>query len=414
MRKLNLLFLSVFAVISVGAQQIIDTVSVGAGYANQQWYSLANDEQGSSPKNNWDIAFETSNQGSSIHINSSTGVELWVHPTAVATDFTTLDTTGLSTWSKLYNSNQTWEIGAFNQAANLSDPFDLGWGAYNMITHTVEGNRVFMVKLSGNIYRKIIIENLAGGVYNFRFASIDNSIDVSQSITKSTYNTKNFVYFSLLNNQLIDREPASLNWDITFTQYIEFIPSAYLVTGILHNKDIESVKAQPVVDPSSYNDWQSQTFSTNINTVGYDWKSFNMGTFQWEFSDSTVYFVKDRDDNIWKLIFTGFGGSSTGNYIFSKENVTTVGIDDNEKNNLILNVYPNPSTTSIQVTYHTKEVSTKIKLIDVTGKIILTKNIINQGDLNQEFIDVSTISKGIYILAITSGNNTSTQKLIIQ
>lgn len=414
MRKLNLLFLSVFAVISVGAQQIIDTVSVGAGYANQQWYSLANDEQGSSPKNNWDIAFETSNQGSSIHINSSTGVELWVHPTTVATDFTTLDTTGLSTWSKLYNSNQTWEIGAFNQAANLSDPFDLGWGAYNMITHTVEGNRVFVVKLSGNIYRKIIIENLAGGVYNFRFASIDNSIDVSQSITKSTYNTKNFVYFSLLNNQLIDREPASLNWDITFTQYIEFIPSAYLVTGILHNKDIESVKVQPVVDPSSYNDWQSQTFSTNINTVGYDWKSFNMGTFQWEFSDSTVYFVKDRDDNIWKLIFIGFGGSSTGNYIFSKENVTTVGIDDKRKNNLILNVYPNPATTSIQVTYYTKEVNTKIKLIDVTGKIILIKNTMNQGDLNQEFIDVSSISKGIYILAITSGNYTSTQKLIIQ
>lgn len=414
MKKINLLFLSTFTVISANAQQIIDTVSTGAGYANQQWYSLANDEQGLSPKNNWDIAFETSSQGSSIHINSSTGVELWVHPTAGATDFATLDTTGLSTWSKLYNSNQIWETGAFNQAADTSNSFDLGWGAYNMITHTVDGNRVFIVKLPGSIYRKIIIENLAGGVYNFRFASIDNSVDVSETITKATYNTKNFVYFSLLNNQLIDREPASLNWDITFTQYIEFIPSAYLVTGILHNKNIESVKVQPVLDPANYNDWQSQTFSTDINTVGYNWKSFNMGTFQWEFSDSTVYFVKDRDDNIWKLIFTGFGGSSTGNYIFSKENVTTVSVKENMNKNLILNVYPNPATTSIQVTYHTKEANTNINLVDVTGKIILTKNTINQGDLNQELIDVSNVSKGIYILAITSENYTSTQKLIIQ
>ncbi|MBE7441741.1 MAG: T9SS type A sorting domain-containing protein [Flavobacteriales bacterium] len=414
MKKINLLFLSVFTAISANAQQIIDTVSTGAGYANQQWYSLANDEQGFSPKNNWDIAFETSNQGSSIHINSSTGVELWLHPTAAVEDFSTIDTTGLSSWQKLYNSNQTWETGAFNQIADTSNSFDLGWGLYSMITHTVVGNKVFIIKLPGNIYRKIIIESLAGGDYNFRFASIDNAVDVSQSITKSTYNTKNFVYFSLLNNQLIDREPTSLNWDITFTQYIEFIPSAYLVTGILHNKDIESVKVYPVADPTSYNDWQSQTFSSNINTVGYDWKSFNMGTFQWEFADSTVYFVKDRNDNIWKLIFTGFGGSSTGKYIFSKENITTVGVDDKMKNNHILNVFPNPATTLIQVTYNTKETNTNFKIMDLTGKVILTKNASNNGSLNQEFIDVSIISKGVYFLAITSGKSTSTQKIIIQ
>ncbi|HRP60483.1 MAG TPA: hypothetical protein PK833_09415, partial [Vicingus sp.] len=109
-----------------------------------------------------------------------------MHPTAAVEDFSTIDTTGLSSWQKLYNSNQTWETGAFNQIADTSNSFDLGWGLYSMITHTVVGNKVFIIKLPGNIYRKIIIESLAGGDYNFRFASIDNAVDVSQSITKST------------------------------------------------------------------------------------------------------------------------------------------------------------------------------------------------------------------------------------
>lgn len=413
MKKINLLFLCAALTSTTKAQVVIDTVSTGASYANQVWYSLENDEQGSSPKNSWELAFETSNQGGSIHINSSTSIELWLHPTATVNDFATIDTTGLSTWTKLYNSNTDWSTGAFNQPADTSDDFDMGWGTYSMITHSVVGDRVFIVKLGSSGYKKMYIESLAGGAYTFKHANLDNSSEITNSITKSAYNTKNFVYYNLQTNQIVDREPVSNDWDITFTQNIEFIPSAYLVTTVLHNKKAQSVKVYPVNDPTTYADWQSQTLSPEINKIGYDWKSFNMVTYQWEIADSTVYFVQDNDSSIWKVIFTGFGGGSTGNYIFSKELLHTVGINE-VKTNILLDVYPNPTSDFVVVTFQANELNTTMNLIDLTGKKVFSKNTSNLSGLVQEKINISEIPSGIYLVTINSGNSIRTQKLIIQ
>lgn len=57
MKTTTLIALGISAYLSTQAQAVIDTVSIGANYTNQVWYSLQNDEQGSSAKNNWDLAF---------------------------------------------------------------------------------------------------------------------------------------------------------------------------------------------------------------------------------------------------------------------------------------------------------------------------------------------------------------------
>src|SRR5690606_26268739 len=84
--------------------QIIDTVSMGQGYANNVWYSLANDEQASSPATNWDIAFSTGNFSSAVLFNESIA-DLYVVNGAMPADFLTIDTNGISAWDKLYNSD---------------------------------------------------------------------------------------------------------------------------------------------------------------------------------------------------------------------------------------------------------------------------------------------------------------------
>jgi hypothetical protein len=58
MKKTILASLLAAGFINANAQAVTDTVAVGASYANHVWYSLANDEQGNAPKNNWDIAFD--------------------------------------------------------------------------------------------------------------------------------------------------------------------------------------------------------------------------------------------------------------------------------------------------------------------------------------------------------------------
>ena len=305
--KKSVLLIAVFCcALFTQAQVIIDTVSLGPGYANQKWYSLQNDEQGSAPKDNWDLAFDVSGFGTSIHINSITGNMLWTYPHGAIDAWTTVDTIGITTWLPKYNSDTSWGLGALDKGQVPTNGNDVGWGIYNSITHTIAGDSLFIIKLSTGAYKKLAIQNLAGGGYNFEYADINGSNSHTHFIQKSNFTDKNFGYYSIINNAELNREPVtSANWDILFTQYTAFIPSPYTVAGVLSNKGVEVVQVNDINDINTYSNWPAHAFSSDISTIGYDWKSF-AGT--WNIEDSLVYFVKSKTGDIWKMIYSGFTG----------------------------------------------------------------------------------------------------------
>jgi hypothetical protein len=417
MKKQILAFLLSFIGFSnANAQVTIDTVSMGAGYANQKWYSLEDDEQGSSPKNNWDIAFDCSSFGASIRINSITGTTLWKYPSAGISGWATLDTTGLSTWPKIYNSDTSWLVGAFDQGITSSNPFDLGWGIYNSTTHIVTGDSLYVIKLADNTYRKLWIEALAGGIFTFKYANIDGSNLENATLTKTAYTGKTLGYYSLQTNAAVDREPLTADWDLTFCQYTGFIPSAYTVAGILSSTGTRIAQVNNVGNTLTFYDWENQTYTSPINIIGYDWKSFNGSAYV--IIDSLVYFVKTNEGDVWKVIPTGFGGGSTGNFIFSKEKIATASITDIEGNTTaLLSVYPNPSSTgTVTIVYDlTTPVSVaSLRLSDMTGKIVHTTPVNQNSGLHTYTLDTSTLNSGVYFVHLTVEGTTIQQKIIIQ
>lgn len=412
MKKLIPVIIALFTAPIVNGQVVNDIVSLGSGYADQVWYSLENDEQGSSPKNNWDLAFGVSPQGSTIHINPAVGTQLWVYPNGDTADFATVDTTGISGWASLSNSDTSWYYGAFDMTINPNDPFDLGWGNYDMITHYVWGDSVYVIKLGNGEYQKFWLERLASGTYYFRHAKLDNSMDMSHSLAKANYSGKNFGYYSLQGHNAVDREPANNTWDLTFTQYSAILPGfgPYLVTGVLQNAGVEAVKVYPVNDPATYTDWVSQTFNSEINVLGYDWKSFNMQTFQYDIEDSTVYFVKDLDSAYWKVIFTGFGGSSTGDFEFTKEKISTVGI--NEQSGSFFSVYPNPAREQLNIVLDTQD-QVEVALYNMSGQKVYSE-VLNQTGFRTEQINLPSLNSGLYILQVQGANWSKSEKVSIQ
>ena len=252
MKKVLLACIALWQINSTSkAQATTDTVSLGTGYTNQLWYSLPNNEQGTAPKNNWDLMFDVSGFGSSIHINSITGTQLWRYTAADTSGWPTLDTAGIDGWTPLYNSDTSWIFGAFDKGMVFSNPNDLGWGVYNSITHIVTGDSLYVIKLASGAYKKLWIQSLASGNYNFKYANIDGSSQQSGTIVKSAYSGKNFAYFSLQSNMALDREPASANWDLLFTQYTAFIPSPYTVAGVLLNVGVTAAQANGIPNSCS-------------------------------------------------------------------------------------------------------------------------------------------------------------------
>ena len=57
---------------------------------------------------------------------------------------------------------------------------------------------------------------MTSGIYYLRISNLDGTSDQLFSVDTEPYSEKKFIYFSLSDNQLIDREPS--NWDIIFTR----------------------------------------------------------------------------------------------------------------------------------------------------------------------------------------------------
>lgn len=403
---LPLLLLSLY--VSLLSAQTADTVSLGAGISNQAYYSLLNGVQENDFSSDWDIAFQTESAFStSILINPANGTELYLYP-GDTSDWLTLDTTGMkSTWTALFNSDTSWDYGAFSQNQTS---LHVGWGMYNTTTHQIHGDKLFVIKLSGGAYQKVWIRSLISGIYTFNHATLNNSMNMQHTLDKANFTGKNFGFYSLQTHGVKDKEPLSEDWDLYFGKYTAFVPTAYTVTGVLHSSQTESAKAYPVNDVVNYIDWQAHSLSTSINTIGYDWKTFNMGTSTYDISDSTVYFVKTQHGDVFKLVFTHYGGSATGDIVFNKSHVHFAGINDVTGPDMF-EIYPNPAAEFVTAALYA-ELESSIEVIDLNGKIVLT-SVPVRGSLIHT-MDISSLQEGLYIVRLSSQNGSAVKKMLVK
>ena len=269
---------------------------------------------------------------------------------------------------------------------------------------------IIIKTVNGN-WKKIWIKELAAnGIYTFIYANLDGSNLITQTIDKNNYSNKNFIYYSIDNNSVEDREPINTAWDITFTKYITPVQGQpYSVTGVLSNSDIEVAEAVQIANPLTYTNYSAHPFSSEINTIGYDWKYYDFSQ-GYVLSNDLCYFIKDMNNNIYRIVFTEFEGTSSGNISFNTELLNSTSIIDNNKVNSF-SIYPNPAINQTKVIVDAKNIG-ELKIFDVRGKEI-SKSIIDRG-LKTYDIDVHSFNKGVYIVSVTIDGVSKKEKLIIQ
>lgn len=413
MKRKLLTVAAIASSLSMFAQGVQDSISVGLSYSNRSYYSLSNGEAANVPNNGWDLAFDLGAFGSSIRSNGQAGVNVYLYPNGDASAWSTADTAGHANWKVLHNSEESWDIGAFDKGIVLSNPFDLGWGVYNQFNHTVYGDSIYFVETPSGAWKKLLIESMSTTTFTFKYANADGTNEVSEVFQKATYPGKRFVYYSLTGETLLDLEPVMSAWDIMFTKYIaELAPDVYYpVTGVLNNKHVRVAKADDLADPYAATNYQGFAFDSVANAIGYDWKSFNMGTFQYDLADSTAYFLKDTSGAVHRIIFTKFEGASTGKIGFHKQDVNTVGFGEEPSKNSF-SVYPNPSSGLVQIAYELEQ-DGFVSILNMNGQLVKQSSLGGNAFLVKT-IDLQNLPKGMYLVQITSGNESVTQQLIIE
>lgn len=416
MQILTKIFLPIFILLNtIFAQPVSETVSMQAQYQQQVFYSLENGIIKSESATNWEIAFAVSGNGaagSSILLNEANAT-LWAYP-GDTSEWNTFDTTNYNTWERLLNTDTSWTNGAFNVYRGANGMFDMGWGVLNpQNNYWTFGDSLYLVKLANNSFKKLWIISLKSGAWEFKYANIDGSNEQIITFNKNSYPNRNFVYFSMINNQLIDREPDNTTWELTFVKHIDYVfpPGMYVsVSSIFSNVNVWSAKGHYTDFATANAATTPQTsFNQNINNIGREWKKYSSAN-GWEVYDTIAYFVHNLDSTkLFRIVFTGFGGMANGDTYFDIEEIITTSVDE-QLSFIDFEFYPNPASENINIRVSDNVNHLQANILDITGKTLKTSWLRNT--LNELY--VGDLPSGMYLIQLLSDKEQITKKLIIK
>ncbi len=414
--------LAIAGVTSLRAQEEV-TVSVGNNYSNQAYYNIDTDAVTTLDNESWDLAFSTGPTDGGIFLNEATkavfsgtipDLKLWL---GLTTDFSDPIDPGTLTDS-LFNEEEDWQNGAFNSFKDDLDPSDFGWGFYDSGDNSVVGIRVFALKLRNGNWKKIKVESMIGGVYTMKYADLNGNNETTVAIDKADFAGSPMAYFSFETGTAV-ASPA--DWNFLFTRYLDELggagtPIQYQVTGVLSGPGVEVAEAR-YIDPSTvdYEDY-IDSFDTHLDVIGQDWKYFNLTTFSWVLESDLAFFAKMPNNDLWKLVFTGFGGSTTGNFIFEKTYLGQLtGLTEAGSNLRDFGVFPNPSSGECTLSFSLAEAreNVPLRMVNGLGQEVWRSDVVGHSGLNALTLNTRNFPVGIYYVLIGEPGNAVAVKISI-
>ncbi len=419
------LFIAFIANLSIAQFQI----TTGAGYQSQTFYTLKNDGVKTIKNTEWDLAFTVyGQQDGGIFINEAAGSSMGqalpsieLYKTAAKNFQEVILESNINLKDdRLYNDekNKSWQYGAFNETRDKVkvSPFDYGWGVYNTGTKAVEGKVIYAIKTRDGKFRKIEIQNLTGVVYQVRHANLDGSDEKSFTLDKSKFAGKTLAYYSFATNTTSDIEPA--NFDLWFTRYVSYVTQGtttaqYNVTGILSGRGVRVARAAGI-DPVKvkYADFKDKV-STQLDTIGSDWKTVDIATGKWTVPTDRAYFVINKANEIYKIAFIDFEGSTTGTATLEKTYVGIVSNVNDISSDIRYKVFPTVVQDEVNVAFDlTASETFELSIIDMNGRVVLNKKLEASSGFQVQTLDVSNLLSGTYITRLASKNGIATSKIV--
>ncbi|NND76625.1 MAG: hypothetical protein HKN39_00380 [Flavobacteriales bacterium] len=299
----------------------------GPEQANQVYLDLGSREMVSSPRNSWDLAFYCGAEFKVI-LNSSLGALTQATAETMLSEISVADTAGMENVLSLdavfanmiSPTPEPWLPSAFTWADAPSG--DLSQTAIAEASDVTSNNMVYILnsgKNSDNSQRpwyKLKVDK-SGDAYELQFADFNGGAEQSATINKD--NTYNFVYYSF-ENGIVDVAPARSDWDIAFTTYTDYafigfnVPYFYKDFVIQNRAGVEVAEyiiGDEEVLLDEFNNFNIanaslQTFSTNINTIGGNWRTVATPdpTTVTAVKTDRFYIVKDANGTYHKVLFS--------------------------------------------------------------------------------------------------------------
>lgn len=406
----------------------------GKTYTQDVFYDLHKRTKHSVTNLNWHLAFQMDapSLGNVSVLANEVQADVKVYSmhrkasTTFGTPLTPADTAGLWLRPMQSNSDTSWNRGAFNQMGG-SHPFDFSWGEYDVTTHQVNGDSLYLVLVGPAAYQ-VWVETykstpLDSIQFYFHVADFDGSNVKSRRIYKKGdgFSDKNFAYYDIIQDKVIDREPHNDDWHILFTRYKETISmgpgldTLFPVTTVLTNHKVEVAEVRTFnPDPK---DFEQRNYEKEINVIGSDWKKLNYQTLEYEVEDTLEYFIKDGDGGYYRLKFTHFGGAADGKVVFGTQVLRSpVSVQQFAAPMASMRLFPNPASHAFEVMIDLEEAAgaAEVQIIDMMGRVVEKGSIqLNKG-LNAYRVQTGHWPAGIYHFCLSTPQGTQVERVQIQ
>ncbi len=276
---------------------ITSQVEMTTNYKNQIWFSLSENKAVSTNlKSAWDIAFESSETGNHITLNGALGMRVYKTTETQLSQVT--DTIGFA-------AHETVD----SPTGNL-DSTAIDWQPNNVVYIINRGYNETGQELG---FYKFKITSATLTQFIFEYANMNGSQTYQGIVNKDAQS--NFNMYSFTTHQQLTIEPANMAYDLCFTQYTHVFYNPfqyYQVTGVLTNKF--NTRVMKITDKTfadiSINDTLGRTFTSNRNSIGYDWKEFSLNTNVYTVNTNLCYIINDSKGFYYKLHFIDFYNSN--------------------------------------------------------------------------------------------------------
>jgi hypothetical protein len=283
-------------------------VHIGEDYATQVYFSLNTGQVSSGSYKSWDISFTTGAENPELWMNG--GKEVLIYPTG-NTNYAAVTALG--------------EIPA--TAWKYDNPSGLqGRSGLGVLSNQNHVGEVMIADDGEHTYFKLQILEITATQYKIKVGPLETATGTDVTLDKDE--NYNYVFYSFTGGK-VKPEPPKKDWDFLFTRYRHvyygYNPDGsdflYLVNGVLTNP----YKTKSGDDTKGYEfynftlaDAEKYALTANRDIIGFDWKVVDINSGGYTVLPKAIFVIKDQQDALWKLHFTGFydGQGKKGNPSF--------------------------------------------------------------------------------------------------
>ncbi len=269
-----------------------NSVAMTADYRNQLYFDLkTNSVVKSNEKTEWDLAFESGENGNHIFINTAKSMRV---AKTNETFLNLTDTVGLS-WTRETPSGHI-DSTAF-EGWTTADLYVVDYG------YSHDGSHLGFGKLK--------ISEYTATNWSIKYANLAETLPHQITLPKNNlYNSTFFTFTTGGSN--VNIEPPKADWDICFTQYTHIFNdlehTTYLVSGTTLNRYQVEASEDFDTEFTQINYESILTYPTSYikDIIGYDWKSFNFSSGKYTVNPAMNFIIKSTEGIYYKLHFIDF------------------------------------------------------------------------------------------------------------